>query len=106
VLSSNEMGEGNSELGCVLMKSFIYALNSLEKLPSAILCYNSGVMLTTEGSDSIEDLKSLEARGVEILSCGTCLDFYGLKEKLAVGGVTNMYAIAEKLSDTSKVIKP
>jgi peroxiredoxin family protein len=63
-------------------------------------------MLTTEGSDSIEDLKSLAAQGAEVLSCGTCLDFYGLKDKLVVGGVTNMYVIAEKLSRAVKIIKP
>ena len=68
--------------------------------------YNGGAKLTTEGSVSVEDLKNMEAQGVEILTCGTCLNFYGLTDKLAVGGVTNMYTIVEKLASAGKVIKP
>ena len=71
-----------------------------------MLFYNGGAKLTTEGSASLEDLKKLEAQGVEILTCGTCLDYYGLTEKLQVGGVTNMYTIVEKLAGAGKVIKP
>ena len=67
---------------------------------------NGGAKLTTEGSASLEDLKTLEANGVEILTCGTCLDYYGLKDKLAVGGVTNMYVIAEKMLNAGNVVKP
>ena len=62
--------------------------------------------MTAEGSDSLEDLKSLEAQGVEILTCGTCLDYYHLKEKLAVGSVTNMYAIVEAMAEAGKIIRP
>ena len=61
--------------------------------------------MTTEGSESIEDLKALEAQGVEILSCGTCLDFYGLKDKLRVGGITNMYVIAQTMAEAGNVVK-
>ena len=100
------MGRGNDELGATLMKGFIYALSQLEELPKTLLFYNGGAKLTTEGSASLEDLKSMEAQGVEILTCGTCLNFYGLTEKLAVGGVTNMYSIVETLSGAAKVIKP
>ena len=106
VISSATMGTGNEELGRVLMKGFIYALSQLDRLPSRILFYNSGIMLTTEGSDSIEDLKSMEAQGVEILSCGTCLDYYGRKDKLEVGEVTNMYSIVEAMSEADKIIRP
>lgn len=106
VISSNQMGEGEEKLGKLLLKGFIYALTSQEKLPKTILFYNSGAFLTCEDSESIEDLKSLEAQGVEILTCGTCLDFYGLKEKLKVGGVTNMYVIAEKMTQAGLVVKP
>ena len=88
------------------MKGFIYALSQQEVLPAAVLFYNGGASIPTEGSVSLEDLKAMEAQGVEILTCGTCLDFYGLKDKLAVGGVTNMYSIVEKLSKAGKVIKP
>ena len=90
VISSDRMGAGNDALGKVLIKGFIFAITQLDTLPKKMLFYNGGATLTAEGSDSLEDLKSLEAQGVEILTCGTCLDYYGLKEKLAVGSVTNM----------------
>jgi len=106
VISSDRMGSGNDELGKVLMKGFIFAVTQLDELPRQMLFYNGGASLTAEGSDSLEDLKSLEAQGVEILTCGTCLDYYGLKEKLAVGGVTNMYSIVEAMAGAGKIIKP
>lgn len=106
VVSSDRMGEGNDELGKVLMKSFIFAVTQLDQLPKTMLFYNGGATLTTEGSDSLEDLKSLEAQGVEILTCGTCLDYYGLKEKLVVGGVTNMYSIVEAMAGAGRIIRP
>lgn len=104
-VDSNVMGKGSDELGATLMKGFIYAVSQLEKLPKAMLFYNGGAKLTVEGSVSVEDLKNMEAQGVEILTCGTCLNFYGLTDKLAVGSVTNMYTIVEKLSG-ARVIKP
>lgn len=106
VISSSKMGEGDEVLGKVLMKAFIYALTSQDVLPSCILFYNSGVFITCEESDMIEDLKLLENQGVEILSCGTCLNHYGLQDHLLVGGVSNMYTIVEKMSLASHVIKP
>ena len=84
VVNSDRMGSGNDELGKVLIKGFIYAVTQLDKLPKTMLFYNGGATLTCEGSDSLEDLKSLEAQGVNIMTCGTCLDYYGIKEKLAV----------------------
>lgn len=106
VFSSNAMGHGDDKLGAALMKGCIFAISQLETLPKTMLFYNGGAKLTTEGSDSLEDLKGLEAKGVEILTCGTCLNFYGLQDKLAVGSVTNMYSIVEKLAGASKIIKP
>ena len=106
VISSDRMGTGNDELGKVLIKGFIFAVTQLDKLPKTMLFYNGGATLTTEGSDSLEDLKSLEAQGVEIMTCGTCLDYYGLKDKLAVGSVTNMYSIVETQAKATKIIKP
>lgn len=106
VVSSDRMGMGNDELGKVLIKGFIYAVTQLDTLPKTMLFYNGGAAITCEGSDSLEDLKSLEAQGVEILTCGTCLDYYGLKEKLAVGSVTNMYSIVEKMAGAGKILKP
>ncbi len=100
------MGTGNDELGAVLIKGFLYALTQQDELPSTILFYNGGATLTCEGSASIEDLKSLEALGVEILTCGTCLNYYKLSDHLQVGGVTNMYEIAEKLTRADLVIRP
>lgn len=106
VLSSNQMGNGSEELGQILMKGFIFALTELDELPSTVLLYNSGVKLSKEGSNSIEDLKTLQAQGVEILSCGTCLNYYDLTEKLQVGDVTNMYFILEKMAQADKIIRP
>lgn len=105
-VSSAGMGHGNEELGKVLMKGFLYGLSQLEELPGTILFYNGGATLTTEGSDSLEDLKSMEAQGVIIKTCGTCLNYYHLTEALAVGEVTNMYDIVETLAGASKIIKP
>lgn len=106
VVSSDRMGIGNDELGKVLIKGFIFAVTQLDTLPKTMLFYNGGATLTAEGSDSLEDLKSLEAQGVEIMTCGTCLDYYGLKEKLVVGSVTNMYSIVETMASASKIIRP
>ena len=106
VVSSDRMGTGNDELGKVLIKGFIFAVTQLDSLPKTMLFYNGGATLTTEGSESLEDLKSLEAQGVEILTCGTCLDYYGLKDKLAVGSVTNMYSIVETMAKAGKIIRP
>lgn len=105
MFDKDKMGHGNDELGTVLIKGFIYTLTELEELPSALLFVNSGIKLTTTGSAVIEDIKQLEARGVEILSCGTCLDYYGLQDGLEVGGVTNMYTIVERLMGASNTIK-
>lgn len=106
VLSSDKMGEGDEELGKVLIKGFLYAITQLDKLPKTVLLYNAGVKLAAQGSDSLEDLKTLEDNGVEILSCGTCLNFYELSDKLGVGKVTNMYSIVEELASATNVIRP
>lgn len=106
VVSSDRMGSGNDELGKVLIKGFIFAVTQLDTLPKTMLFYNGGATLTTEDSDSLEDLKSLEAQGVEILTCGTCLNHYGLTDKLKVGEVTNMYVIAEKMTQADLIVKP
>ncbi len=96
LIIKDTFGNGAEELGKLLMRSYLYTLLEIDLLPSSLLFVNSGVNLTTEGSDVIDILKQLEEKGVEILSCGTCLDFYHLKNKLSVGRVTNMYEIAEK----------
>jgi selenium metabolism protein YedF len=106
VISSDQMGEGSPELGKTLLKGFVYALSQQDTLPATMLFYNGGAHLTCTGSPALEDLKQMEAQGVEIMTCGTCLNHYGLAEQLQVGSVTNMYVIAEKLTGADLVIKP
>ena len=106
VISSDRMGSGNDELGKVLIKGFIFAVTQLETLPKTMLFYNGGATLTAEGSDCLEDLKHLAEQGVEILTCGTCLNYYNLTDKLAVGSVTNMYTIVEKMAGATKIVQP
>lgn len=106
VIRSEFMGEGDKELGKVLIKGFIYAISQQEQLPKTMLFYNGGAKLTCEGSDSIDDLKVLEEKGVEIYTCGTCLNYYGLTEKLCVGEITNMYEIARKMTEASLIVCP
>jgi selenium metabolism protein YedF len=105
-LNSRFLGTGEEALGSLLMRSFLKTLLELETKPSRLILINSGVWLSAEGSDALETLQTLSERGVDILSCGTCLDFYGLKEKLKVGVVTNMYTIAQALFEAERVVRP
>ena len=106
VLASDEMGQGDAVLGRLLMKGFVYAVTQQDKLPETVLLFNGGAKLSCNGSDSLEDMKELEAQGVEILTCGTCLNHYGIAEKLLVGNVTNMYEIVEKMTGAKKIVRP
>ncbi|MEG2347634.1 MAG: sulfurtransferase-like selenium metabolism protein YedF [Cetobacterium somerae] len=106
VIASDKMGDGETALGETLMKGFIYTLTEMESLPKAILFYNKGVFLTASNETTIKDLRILEERGVEILSCGACLNFYHLENNIAVGSITNMYNIIEKQMKANKVIRP
>ena len=105
VISGNTMGAGDDKLGHALLKGFIYSLTEQELLPENVIFYNGGATLTSEGSSVLDDLRQLKSLGVEVLTCGACLDFFGLKEKLAVGEVTNMYHIVELMSQFH-VVKP
>ena len=105
-IAADVMGMGDEKLGRLLMKGFVYALTERELLPQTVLLYNRGAYLSIEGSESLADLKLLESQGVEILTCGTCLNHYGLAEKLGVGYATNMYAIVEKMMQASLIVKP
>ena len=100
------MGRGDDELGHKLMKAFIFAVTQQDELPAAMLFYNGGARLTVEGSPVLDDLKGLAEQGVEILTCGTCLDHFGIKDQLAVGEVTNMYVIVEKMEQAARVVRP
>ncbi len=103
---SDRMGNGDDQFGRVLMISFLTTLLEMEPLPDIILFVNSGIDLTTQGSTGLEALKTLESRGVDIASCGLCLDFYQKKDQLQVGRVTNMYEMAEVQCQAVRVITP
>jgi selenium metabolism protein YedF len=104
VVPSEIMGRGDAELGQILIRGFFHTLGEVEPLPDKIILFNSGVKLVADGSPVLEDLQELCGRGVEILACGTCLGHYELKEKIAVGEVSNMYTIAETLLGAGKVV--
>lgn len=106
VISSDKMGAGSDELGAALMKTFIYTLTESGSLPDAVIFYNGGVKLTTEGSASLNDLATLAENGVDILSCGACLNYYNLTGSLKAGRVTNMYEIVELMQSSSAVVRP
>lgn len=105
-MNSHLLGVGDEALGSILMKSFLKTLLDLETRPSHLILINSGVQLATEGSEVLETLRRLSEKGVEILSCGTCLDFYGLKGKLRVGMISNMYDIAQSLLEADCLVRP
>lgn len=104
VFTQDILGQGNRELGGVLMKGFLYALLETTPRPKTLIFMNSGVLLTIEGSPVIDHLCKLVQGGVEILSCGTCLDYFKVKDKLAIGSISNMYTIVENMTAATKVI--
>ena len=105
-VKSDRMGLGDDELGQVLIRGFFHALLELDEPPATIIFLNSGVKLAIDDSPVLDDLKELECRGVEILACGTCLNFFGLAERLRVGTISNMYTIVETLMAAGRVISP
>lgn len=104
LFTSRFLGEGDPELGGALMATFMYTLSEMRVPPRSLIFMNSGVYLTTKGSRVLDILKDMEEQGAEVLSCGTCLDYYGLKATLSVGRVTNMYEISEKVREGGKTI--
>ncbi len=104
-LPENRMGRGNAELGDVLMKAFVHTLTQLDPLPGKVICYNAGIFLALDDSPVLEDLRQLKDAGVEILVCGTCLNFFGVADRLAVGSVSNMYEIAGSMTE-ARVVSP
>ena len=105
LITSDRLGDGPEELGRLLMKNFIHTLLETSEMPARMLFLNTGVFLTCEGSDVLEALEKLHGMGMEIYSCGVCLDFFKLKDKLRAGATTNMFAIVENLLTTGQVIK-
>lgn len=106
VIAADTMGRGSEELGWALLQTFIQTIKEIQPLPSKILLYNSGVKLVTSPSGALEALKELQTLGVEVLACGTCLDFYQLKSAIQVGQITNMYAIMSAMAEADKIICP
>jgi selenium metabolism protein YedF len=102
----DHLGDGPEDLGKILIKAFINTLPETAIAPTALVFQNSGVLLACEGSPVLEALKKLEARGIPLLSCGTCLDYYQKKEALMAGKVSNMYEIVETLSKAGHVLYP
>lgn len=98
------MGRGSDELGGILVRGFFHTLGEVEPLPDTVIFFNRGVKLVIEGSPVLEDLLALQDRGVRILACGTCLDYFDLKDKVGVGQISNMYTIAETLLSAGKVV--
>lgn len=106
VISSNAMGKGNDELGTILMKSFIHTIIDVEHGPDILILYNAGVKFATADYGVVDDLKALEAKGVRILVCGTCVNFFELSGKIEAGHLSNMYEIAGTLSTAGRIVKP
>lgn len=106
VINTNTMGQGDEKLGQTLLKGFIYSLTEQDVLPEYILFYNGGAQLVTNDSDSIEDLQALAAQGVKILTCGVCINYFDLKEKLGVGEITNMFRIVEIMRKSQRIVRP
>ena len=105
-LSSDKMGQGSDELGLVLMKNYLFTLTELTSGPDQIFFVNNGVKLACEGSDVLEALNTLACNGVDIASCGLCLDYFEIKDRLQVGRITNMLEIAEAQQQASRIIRP
>jgi selenium metabolism protein yedF len=101
LIKTSFLGVGDDSLGSTLMKGFIFTLTQSKPLPKKVMFLNSGVKLTTENEETVKNLQILEKEGTEIVSCGTCLDFYNLKDKLKVGSVGNMYDIVDSLNQSS-----
>ncbi|MCA1756716.1 MAG: sulfurtransferase-like selenium metabolism protein YedF [Bacteroidales bacterium] len=106
VFSSQQMGEGHEDLGLMLTKSFLITLLASDTLPRSVLLYNSGVKLASHDSFVIDQLRELESRGVKLLLCGTCINFYNITRNIVVGSVSNMFDMAGEMISVRKIIKP
>ena len=106
VLSDNHMGRGDDVLGDVLIRSFIHALLQLNPLPDTIICYNAGVKLAIKDSAVLDDLQQLGQAGVDILVCGTCVNYFELGGQVAAGHISNMYDIAETMAGAARLLRP
>jgi len=105
-ISANAMGRGNDELGFVLIRAFLHTVCLQKEKPDVMIFYNTGVKLTVQGSEVLDDLKQLESEGVQLLVCGTCLNYFEIKDKLAAGTVSNMYDIVDTMSRAGRLLVP
>jgi len=105
-LTADTMGSGSDELGRLLLKNFLFTLAELERVPDTLLMVNAGVKLACRGSESLEAMEKLACLGTDIAACGLCLDFFHLKEELAVGRVTNMLDIVQTLQQAGRILRP
>ena len=105
-INSQLLGGGDEALGSFLMKAFLKTLLDLEPKPSRLILVNSGVQLAAEGSNVLETLQGLSEKGVEIVCCGTCIDFYELKGKMGIGLISNMYDIIQSMLEANRVLRP
>ena len=106
VISSDSMGRGDDELGWALLQTYIQTIKDIQPLPEKIIFYNSGVKQVTTESGALEALRHLQKQGVEILACGTCLDFFKLKSAIKVGQISNMYDIMNSMTSADKIVSP
>lgn len=106
VLNGDKMGRGDDELGTVLIKAFLHTLVDSNNIPDVIILYNTGVKLSAAGTDTVEDLKKLGESGVNILVCGTCVNFFGIKDQISAGAISNMYDIADTMMTAGRLITP
>lgn len=104
MITTELLGQGDNKLGAILMRNFLATLAQSQELPAVIILMNAGVKLLVKGVQTSEELAELEKRGVGILACGTCLDYYGLKEQVAAGEISNMFDITAALLTAKKVI--
>ena len=106
VISSDSMGRGSDQLGWALLQTYVQTIKDVEPLPSKVVLYNGGVKLVTTESGALDALRELQGKGVEILACGTCLDFFELKSALQVGQISNMHEIMTTMSEADKIVSP
>lgn len=106
LVANDEFGHGSSELGQILMRSFLKTVAGSEQKPAVAIFMNAGVRLTTEGSELLDEIRALEDAGVRVLSCGTCLDYFHLKDNLKVGKITNMQDTVAALMAADWVVRP
>lgn len=106
VLGSSMLGQGEPDLGEKLLKAFLSQLLEAGAVPARIICMSSGIFLTTEESPVLELMQRFEAAGSEVLSCGTCLEYYGRSERLVVGEPTTMRDTVRAMLDFKRVLQP